>query len=229
MATCIREYKAHFSVGSGKSTLALALSRSLQHMTGSVFICGVSIFDLRLVEYRKLVQVFPQDSFIFSGTLRDYLDPYRAHSDMKLHSILSSFASTINSIEADGASDSVGELALGSQLSSGGANLSAGQKQILALARAALASNAKVVILDEITSNMDRRVAQQAIGILKSELLAKNMAVVVIAHTLEDIASCDAVLVISNGKLGESRTPKEMTAVTSTTSTQGSTEQLPAE
>jgi ABC-type multidrug transport system fused ATPase/permease subunit len=101
-------------------------------------------------------------------------------------------------------------LSLSTIIQRGGMNLSAGQKQILALARASLALDARVVILDEISSNMDPQVAARALEVVKSELLHRNVAVLLIAHSISDILSCDEVLVMESGRIMERGNPREL-------------------
>jgi ABC-type multidrug transport system fused ATPase/permease subunit len=93
--------------------------------------------------------------------------------------------------------------------SAGGSNLSAGQKQVVALARAALA-DARIVLLDEITSNMDANAAERAVNIVKRELVSRGVAVLMIAHSLADVSMCDEVWVMSEGKIVEQGTPAEL-------------------
>jgi ABC-type multidrug transport system fused ATPase/permease subunit len=75
--------------GSGKSTISYILARAMAVEAGStVTLRGNDIYSLPLLEYRKDVQSFPQNSYIFSGTIRSYLDPYKSHSDVKMNNVL---------------------------------------------------------------------------------------------------------------------------------------------
>ena len=153
------------------------------------------------------VAVFPQASFIFSGNLRRYLDPHGTAGDRKLNQVLGDLASALGDGATPGDGASTGQqLTLDLVATAGGANLSAGQKQVVALARAAL-TDAKVVILDEITSNMDAAAAERAMGIVKRELVARGAAVLLIAHSVNDIAVCDDVWVMDGGRIVESGAP----------------------
>ena len=189
--------------GSGKSTLALAISRCMDFIDGKMELCGMNAFRIPIQIYRKLVQVFPQDSYILSGSVKDYLDPYSIFSEGKIHSVLVALNAAIQK-------DPIHHVTVGMVILDGGGNLSAGQKQILALARASLAVDAKVVILDEITSNMDLHVGRLALQIVKNELLSRNIAVLLIAHVLQDILSCDNVFVMSSGEIIERSEPREL-------------------
>ena len=84
-----------------------------------------------------------------------------------------------------------------------------GQKQVVALARAAL-TDAKVVILDEITSNMDTTAADRAMTIVKRELISNGAAVLLIAHSMADIGLCDEVWVMDQGEIIEKGAPKDL-------------------
>lgn len=126
------------------------------------------------------MNLFPQDSFLFSGTIRDAVDPYHRHSPELILSQLrrfSSLVSGVGSAESDGvggvkereANSSEVErhlLDLDFQIASNGSNVSAGEKQILVLVRASL-SSAQIIILDEITSNMTIQTAETALQMLR--------------------------------------------------------------
>ena len=190
--------------GGGKSTLALVISRCLDETQGRMTLCGVNVLDIPLERYRSLVQVYPQDCFLLSGTVRSFLDPHLYFTDLKLNSILNELSTAIG---GEGEEDLYSRPTLSSSIHSGGSNLSAGQKQLLALARAALATEAKIVILDEITSNMDARASLKAIHILKNELLSRSIAVILIAHVIKDILACNVVFVMADGLIVEQGKP----------------------
>lgn len=192
--------------GSGKSTLSLAMLRCIEDIEGCMSITGIDAFKLPLQDYRKKVQLFPQDSAILSGSVREFLDPYSVFTDLEIISVLGSLTKVIRPSDSDEAEERI-ILPLNMHIVRSGGNLSAGQKQILALARACLASEAKVVILDEITSNMDKRVASAAIEVVKNELAGRNIGVLLIAHSMQDILACDDVVVMSQGKVVEHGEP----------------------
>lgn len=180
--------------GCGKSTLTLLLARAIKSFQGGLWLNGQPFDKIPLSVYRKAVQVFPQGSFIFAGRLREFLDPRGVHDDRKLNEILKELTRALDSSTISPSSSSftllpsctplpLNTLQQGQQLqdihggsvqqlnlelmnTAGGGNLSAGQRQVLALARAAL-TDADVVILDEITSNMDSAGAARAIEIVK--------------------------------------------------------------
>jgi ABC-type multidrug transport system fused ATPase/permease subunit len=196
--------------GCGKSTTSLLIARAVDFQ-GHLQIAGKPHKEVSLLEYRRTVQVFPQNSFIFSGKLRHYLDPRAVHDDATLNRVLGDLAQAIEfaSEGATTSSASAQAIHLSFLISPGGANLSAGQKQVVALARAALCG-AEVVVLDEIISNMDADSAQRAIGIMKRELVTRGAAVLLIAHSVSEIAMCDEVWVMSGGRIVECGSPDEL-------------------
>ena len=83
--------------GCGKSTLTLLLVRALNDFEGRLLFNGKLVNELPLVEYRRYIQLYPQNSYIFSGKLRDYLDPKGLYSDMKLNQIMNDLSGAIKS------------------------------------------------------------------------------------------------------------------------------------
>ena len=191
--------------GSGKSSLALILSRLLHTTSGSICLGNRNINSISLSEYRNYVTIFPQDTYIFSGTLRACLDPSNLHTDMKLNSLLSEFIAALSDNDIDNNQGSFLHLEL--KISANGKNLSAGQRQIVTLARAILSANfnesneyTKIIVLDEITSNLDANAAKKVISIIKKEL-SPSLAVLLISHRMADLEMCDTLIVLSDGKI----------------------------
>lgn len=193
--------------GCGKSTLSLALAGALKFMSGSIFIRGIEKSKYPSIQaYRKEIQVFPQDSYILEGTLRDVLDPERVHEDAKLNYVLHEFSTLVKMKDGEA---SAKRLSLNDIVEAGGNNLSAGQKQVLVLSRAALAE-CSVIVLDELFSNLDMQSARRAMTIIKEEVLQRGLSVLLIAHTLQDIALCNAVLVMEKGHIVERGKPLDL-------------------
>jgi ABC-type multidrug transport system fused ATPase/permease subunit len=176
--------------GAGKSTLVLALARSIDAsfrspVASALELCGVNAASIPLETYRALVQVYPQDYYILSGTVRDAIDPFRRHSDAELRDLIAQFGAVTSVPSADGSipvpsaaasssataasvssTSSALALDLSTRISAGGQNLSAGQRQAVAFVRAAL-TEALVVVLDEFNSNMDLIASHRAFSILR--------------------------------------------------------------
>lgn len=148
-----------------KSTLAMAMARTLDRSKRpdhvSLFFRGVAAADIPLKQYRAQVQLFPQDYYIFSGTVREAIDPLGRHTDIELNAVLQSISGAVsNTCRCSHV------MTLAQKVSSGGSNVSAGQRQIIAFARAAL-SAADLIILDEFDSDMDPSVSRRVLSMLK--------------------------------------------------------------
>lgn len=183
--------------GSGKSSLVLALSGSMKHTHGSLTLLSSCPYQ-DLTQYRNYVQLFPQDAYVLAGTVRTVFDPYQRHSDTDLLRMMR--------LLENSSDPSATLLTLESEIVAGGTNISSGQRQLLVLLRAAL-SDAKVIILDEVFSQLDEHSAHIALQIIRQELLPKGCAVVLIAHTLTDVAHCDTLWYMERGRILERGTP----------------------
>lgn len=154
-----------------QSTLASVICRVIanESPTLQLTLNGVSIYSIPLTTYRKNdVNLFPQDSFLFSGTVRDAVDPYHLYSNETILLQLQRFSNALITEKNFDSSpnNSFHLMNLNFQITSNGGNISAGEKQILVLVRASL-SKAKIVILDEITSHMTIQTADTAVKMLR--------------------------------------------------------------
>lgn len=192
--------------GSGKSTLTLALLRAIP-TTGTINISGLDTDAINLNALRSHVTIIPQDPILLSGTLRFNLDPFGEHEDYELYGALNSSGLDY----AGGMAGSSGTatptvLTLETQISSGGSNLSQGQRQLVALARA-LVRGSKILVLDEATASVDHAtdaLVQQAI---RSQ---HGVTILTVAHRLSTIMDYDKVIVLGAGKLLEYDTPANL-------------------
>lgn len=209
--------------GCGKSTLTMVLARAMSVSEGVIKLRGKHINNMFLREYRNQVQIYPQDSYIFSGSLREFLDPHGIHSDLKLNGLLGELtrARTTHAFKENNVDTTPSNRILSSKedevmlsldfaIASSGGNLSAGQKQVIALTRAALAQAYVVSVLDEITSNMDSLASSKSIEILKRELTSKGVAVLMVSHRVCDLGLCDSLWLMSHGTILESGNPQSV-------------------
>lgn len=188
--------------GAGKSTLAKLIVRFYDPTEGSVSIGGLDVRDATLSSLRRTMVVVPQEGFLFNGTLMENVRLARpdATDDQivdAMHSIgiLHRFA-----VLADGLHTEVRER---------GSRFSAGEKQLISLARAALA-DPEILVLDEATSSLDP--GTEAIVEEAMERLSEGRTTIVIAHRLTTAARADRVAVVAGGSLAEVGTHEELVA-----------------
>jgi ATP-binding cassette, subfamily B, bacterial len=190
------------STGAGKSTLARLLARFYDPASGEVSIDGIGLGDLAERDLRRAVAMVTQESFMFTGSVADNIafgrpDATRAEIEAAGRAV---GVDAVVSHLRDGYDESVGK---------NGARLSAGQRQLIALARALLADPA-VLILDEASSSLDaptERLVQRALRTVLADRTA-----LIIAHRLSTVAIADRVLVMSDGRIIEDGTPAELLA-----------------
>lgn len=211
--------------GAGKSSLTLALFRFLEARSGSIHIDGLDISTIKLHDLRSRLAIIPQDPVLFSGTVRSNLDPFDKHTDAELRDslervhLIGGTDGTATPVAVDGAAEAaVGASSssnsnanifadLRSPISEGGLNLSQGQRQLLCLARAIVA-RPKVMVLDEATSAVDMATDARIQRSIREEFTASTL--LVIAHRLSTIADFDRILVLSDGRVAEYGSPREL-------------------
>jgi len=207
--------------GAGKSSLTLALFRFLEARSGTIHIDGLDISKIKLHDLRSRLAIIPQDPVLFSGTIRSNLDPFDHHTDAELRDCLErihlvSPSALASPATASGSATPTEPVQnsntnpftdLSSPVSEGGLNLSQGQRQLLCLARAIVA-RPRVMVLDEATSAVDMHTDALIQRSIREEFT--DATLVVIAHRLSTIADFDRVLVLSDGKVAEFGTPREL-------------------
>ncbi|KAJ6576978.1 P-loop containing nucleoside triphosphate hydrolase protein [Mycena vulgaris] len=192
--------------GSGKSSLTLALLRCI-YTEGTVHYDGISTASVNLDALRSNITIIPQmarpqfSPELLSGTLRHNLDPFEQYDDATLNSALR--AAGLFSLQQEMQD---GRLVLDSVISSGGGNLSVGQRQILALARA-IVRDSKLLILDEATSAIDYKTDAVIQASLRNEL-KPDVTVLTVAHRLQTILDSDKIMVLDAGRIVEFDAPK---------------------
>ncbi|MEV5807426.1 ABC transporter ATP-binding protein [Streptomyces parvulus] len=192
------------STGAGKSTLAKLLARFYDPSHGRVLLDGVDLRDLAVPELRRGVVMVTQEAFLFSGTVADNIAIGRPEATRE---------EIERAAKAIGAHDFIAALPDGydTDVRKRGGRISAGQRQLVAFARALLADPA-VLILDEATSSLDvpgERAVQRAMTTVLSGRTA-----VVIAHRLSTVEIADRVLVMEHGRIVEDGAPDELIAGT---------------
>ncbi|KAF7365100.1 putative multidrug resistance-associated ABC transporter [Mycena venus] len=209
--------------GSGKSTLATTLLRFVDPSSGKIIIDGIDISKIGLYDLRSRITFIPQDAALFSGTLRDNLDPFGEYEDSVCMNVLyrvhlispsqnvsrsatpySTRPPSIDDSTTDTEVDAKTIISLDTQVSAGGANFSQGQKQLIALARALL-RRSTIVILDEATSSVDFETDAKIQTAIREEFTGSLL--ITVAHRLRSIMDYDRIIVLDNGRLAEMDTP----------------------
>ncbi|KAH0581470.1 hypothetical protein H2248_012549 [Termitomyces sp. 'cryptogamus'] len=181
--------------GSGKSSLMMALLRCVD-VEGEVWFDGVETGSVGLERLREGVTIIPQVPELLSGTLRRNLDPFEQFDDAILNASLRDAG--LYTLQNE---DDESRLTLDSAIARGGSNLSVGQRQIVALARA-MVRESKLLILDEATSAIDYKTD----GVIQSSLrtkLGKDVTVLTVAHRLQTIMDADRIMVLDAGQIVE--------------------------
>lgn len=190
------------ATGSGKSTLARLVVRTSDPTAGRVCIGGVDVAAVAFADLRQRVQLVPQDPFLFDTDIRQNI--LYANPELTDGQILETFDDL-------GIGDWVRNLpsGLSTQVGERGALLSAGERQLVVLARTR-AGNPDILVLDEATSSVDATTeARLAETILQ---LATGRTTLVIAHRLTTAARADRVIVMDNGAVIEDGTPEDLAA-----------------
>ena len=190
------------ATGAGKSTLAKLVARFYDPDHGRVLVDGHDLRDVTEQSLRSQLGIVPQESFLFSGTIRDNIGfgrPDATDEDVRAAAAAVGADTFIERLP-DGYDTEVGER---------GGHLSAGQRQLVAFARAA-AADPRVLILDEATSNVDVRTESQIEHGLR-RLLAGRTALV-IAHRLSTIRGAGRIVVLDGGRIAEQGTHDELLA-----------------
>jgi len=185
--------------GAGKSSLTLALFRLLESTYGKIKIDNVNIRELGLHDLRQRLTIIPQDPFVFSGTIRENLDPFQSFTDKDLWDSLdkASLTEFVKSLKGK----------LDFKCLEGGENLSVGQRQLICLARAIL-RNTKILILDEATASIDPSTDKLIQTSIRKSFA--NNTVLIIAHRLDTILFCDRIMVLNKGEIVEFDSPENL-------------------
>lgn len=190
------------ATGSGKTTIVNLLMRFYEIDSGEIRINRQNIRDISRDSLRRKVAIVLQDTVLFSGTIRN---------NLKYGNESASDAELEKAAEMSRCKDMIRMLPQGCDtlLTGSGANISQGQRQLLAIARAFVA-NPKILILDEATSNVDTR-TEKAIQDA-TQMVMRNRTSIVIAHRLSTIRDSDIIVVMDRGEIVESGSHEELLA-----------------
>lgn len=187
--------------GAGKSSIIRLLCRLYEIQQGRVLLDGVDIRDLPQAELRRRMAVILQDGFLFAGDVKSNISLGEHYTDAEIRSAAerTNIASFIERLP-QGYDTSLRER---------GMNLSGGQKQLLAFARAAI-RNPSILVLDEATANLD--VGTEALIQEALERLLVGRTAIIIAHRLSTIRNVDRILVLKQGQLVEAGSHESLLA-----------------
>ncbi|CAF1472632.1 unnamed protein product, partial [Adineta ricciae] len=187
--------------GAGKSSLFQAIFRLVdrQSTNGQILIDGIDINAISLHHLRSRLSVIPQMPILFAGTLRFNLDPFEQYSDEQCLLALESVQlKTIVINHADGLQQLVSE---------SGSNFSAGQCQLICVARAIL-KQSRILMIDEATANVDRMTDSLIQNVIKDKF--QDRTILTIAHRLNTVAKSDRILVLNQGMIADFDVPQNV-------------------
>jgi ATP-binding cassette, subfamily B, bacterial len=190
------------TTGAGKTTVAKLIARFYDPTAGRVLLDSVDLRRISDADLRRAVVMVTQENFLFNGTVADNIRFGKPHA---------TDAEVVEAAKAIGAHEFISALPDGyaTDVANRGGRLSAGQRQLVAFARAFLADPA-VLILDEATSSLDvpsERLVQRALHTILAERTA-----VIIAHRLSTVEIADRVLVLEHGRILEDGAPDDLIA-----------------
>ena len=188
------------STGSGKSTIAKLLLRFYDVTSGQLLIDGVDIRDYTLHNLREKIGYVPQQAVLFSNTIAGNLRFGKKDASREELLKAAGIAQATEFIQAK-------EAGLDTSIAQGGANVSGGQKQRLAIARAVIKKPA-VYLLDDSFSALDYKTDRAVRQALKSE--TKDAALIVIAQRISTIIQADRIVVLNEGQVADTGNHKEL-------------------
>ena len=189
--------------GAGKSTLDKLMARLYDPQSGSVSFGGVDLRQASMEDLRRRIVVIPQEGFLFDGSVRDNLliaKPTATETEL------------LRALDNIGLRERFEALpeGLDTQVRERGSRLSAGERQLVALSRAALV-NPAVLVLDEATSNLDPGTEMLVEAALEKLMIGRS--VIVVAHRLSTVQRADKIAVVADAKISEIGTHDELIAL----------------
>jgi ATP-binding cassette subfamily C protein LapB len=187
-------------MGSGKSTMSKLIAGIMEPTSGSILIDGVDVRQIDQADIRKNIGVMLQDSWLFSGTVRENIQMgFNEYED----------AHVLNICKVAGVDDFIGSQPKGYDLEirERGIGLSGGQRQTINLARSLL-HDPKIILLDEPTSSMDQGTEKKVVNSLDE--FSKEKTMVIVTHRNPILSIVDRVLVMENGTIVADQTPEQL-------------------
>ena len=174
--------------GAGKSTILNLISMLYKPILGNIFIDDINTNKININKYRDLISVINQQIYLFNGTIKENILLYKNVNSHKLNEVIkdSQLSNFINNVSDNYFIDSNGK------------NLSGGQKQKIAIARAII-RDTPIVIFDEATSNLDIESSIKTYELIDTTL--KNKTIIIVSHKLEILKHVDKVILIDNGSI----------------------------
>ncbi len=184
--------------GSGKSTFTSCLFRLMELERGHIVIDGVDIATIPLLSLRSTIALISQEPILFSGSIRNHLDPDGQFDDARLTASLErvgvrTLLSTPNPLDLT--------------LIEGGNNISAGERQLLCLARCIL-KTPRILVLDEATAHVDPYCDEAIQRTLREDFADATQ--IIIAHRLDTIKHCDRLVILKHGEIQSIGTPSQL-------------------
>ena len=188
------------STGAGKTTITNLINRFYDIQEGCVVYDGIDVREIRKADLRRSLGIVLQDTHLFTGTIAE---------NIRFGRLSATREEIVQAAKIANADSFIRRLPRGydTMVTSDGANLSQGQRQLLAIARAAI-SDPPVLILDEATSSIDTRT--EALIEKGMDRLMEGRTVFVIAHRLSTVRNADAILVLENGEITERGSHEEL-------------------
>ena len=213
--------------GAGKSTFGMALFRFVELDAGHILIDGVDIATVGLHTLRSRLSVIMQEPVLFAGSLRFNLDPFGAHTDEEIWQALDqanmrqevggsvsgsgsgSGSGPGSGSSSSGEADGLRSGGLDAHVQEAGSNWSAGQRQLLCLARTAL-RRSRVLLLDECTASVDVETDRLVQRMLRTHEHFRSCTTLTIAHRLDTVMDSDKIVVMQSGKIAECGRPRDL-------------------
>ena len=185
--------------GAGKSSVLQVLFRLVNPESGTIYLDGHDYMKMGLHELREQMSVIPQAAILFAASIRDNLDPFHLHEDKTILKVLDEVQLKELVLEHDDG--------LNAEVGGNGVSLSAGQKQLLCLARAILREN-KIIMMDEATANVDNETDRLIQRTVKHKFIGCTL--LVIAHRIRTIIKSDRIIVVDSGICKEYGAPIDL-------------------